>query len=78
MHNLDLDKKKRQYSLLSLLRAVVRNRNFDLSARNLTGKPINLDFPWCKTISKQEKKNEKAATSRLVGVKCCEIYRSGL
>ena len=77
MHNLDLEK-KRQYSLLSLLRAVVRNRNFDLSARNLTGKPINLGFPRCKTISKQEKKNEKAATSRLVGVKCCEIYRSGL
>ena len=89
MHNLDLEK-KRQYSLLSLLRAVVQNRNFDLSARNLTGKPINLGFPLCKTISKQEKKktcktiskqekkNEKAATSKLVGVKCCEIYRSGL
>ena len=77
MHNLDLEK-KRQYSLLSLLRAAVQNRNFDLSARNLTGKPINLGFPLCKTISKQEKKNEKAATSKLVGVKCCEIYRSGL
>ena len=76
MHNLDLEK-KRQYSLLSLLRAVVQNRNFDLSATNLTGKPINLGFPWCKTNSKQEKK-EKAATSKLVGVKCCEIYRSGL
>ena len=55
MHNLDLEK-KRQYSLLSLLRAAVQNRNFDLSARNLTGKPINLGFPLCKTISKQEKK----------------------
>ena len=56
MHNLDLVK-KRQYSLLSLLRAAVQNRNFELSARNLTGKPINLGFPLFKTISKQEKKN---------------------
>ena len=41
---------------------------------------LNLGFPWCKTNSKQEKKKEKekAATSKLVGVKFFEIYRSGL
>ena len=79
MHNLDLEK-KRQYSLLSLLRAVVRNRNFDLSARNLTGKPINLGFPWCKTISKQEKKTKKrprvdwsvSSAVKFTGVGCKE------
>ena len=80
MHNLDLEKKKRQYSLLSLLRAVVRNRNFDLSARNLTGKPINLGFPWCKTISKKEKKTKKrprvdwsvSSAVKFTGVGCKE------
>ena len=58
MYNLDLEK-KRQNSLLSLLQAVVQKRNFDLSAGNLTGKPINLGFSWCKTNSKEEKKKKK-------------------
>ena len=58
-------KKKRQNSLLSLLQVVVQNRNFDLSAGNLTGKPINLSFPWCKTNSKQGKKKKKKKRRRV-------------
>ena len=38
--------------IISLLRAVVLNWNFDLSAGNLTDKLINLGFPRCKTNSK--------------------------
>ena len=28
--------------------------------------------------ARKKKEKEEAATSNLVGVKCCEIYRSGL
>ena len=76
MHNLDLEKKTAVQPVIVALGRSAEQKLW--SARNLTGKPINLGFPWCKTISKQEKKNEKAATSKLVGFKCCEIYRSGL
>ena len=40
--------------IFSLLRVVVQNWNFDLSAGNLTGKLINLGFPQLKTNSKPD------------------------
>ena len=82
MNNLNLEKKTAVQPVIVASSRSLQKRNFDLSARNLTGKPmkLNLGFPWCKTNSKQEKKKdkEKAATSKLVGVKFFEIYRSGL
>ena len=57
---LDLEKKHKHGNTVrvkitfSLLRAVLQNWNFDLSAGNLTGKLINLGFPRLKTNSKTD------------------------
>ena len=45
--------------IISLLWAVVQNWNFDLSAGNLTGKRINLGFPWCITNSKLDSRGKR-------------------
>ena len=45
--------------VISLLRAVVQNWNFDLSAGNLTGKLINLGFPRCITNSELDSRGKR-------------------
>ena len=63
---LDLERKHNHGStvrvkiIISLLRVVVvQNWNFDLSAGNLTGKLINLGFPWCITNSKRDSRRKR-------------------
>ena len=67
MHNLNLEKKTAVQPVIVASGRSLQKRNFDLSARNLTGKPmkLNLGFPWCKTNSKQEKKREKKKRPRV-------------
>ena len=45
--------------IIDLLGAVVQNRNFDLSAGNLTGKLINWGFPRCIKNSKLDSKGKR-------------------
>ena len=65
---LDLEKKKDTNTAVqfawnfitkTLYRAVVQNWNFDLSAGQLTGKLITLDFPRCKTNSKLDLRGKR-------------------
>ena len=78
MHNLDLEKKTAvQPVVLASGRSAEQKlwsigKEFNRQTNKFGFSMVKNDF------QARKKKNEKAATSKLVGVKSCEIYRSGL